>query len=528
MNVRAFIGYVSLFALFVSSAGAQTQTPLPVVKGPLPVTAASHPWGGAAYTYTPIDLAKHGFVEEEYLVSGTANVYDWTPYANYATTVLTAGPYTTRILVRRPADPRRFSGRVVVEIVNMSDAYDFFAIWSSLWQRILANGDAYVGITSKANVFPGLQQFDAERYGALAMNNPLPPAQQKCGSLPTDAKYNPNISKLYENGLAYDIFSQVGALLKSNSRSNPLKAPARSVYLTSESQSSIYLYTYYKWLHNKALVKSEGDDWEWPYGLSARWQPVYDGYLAETANSNSNTAVRFGDGLNQCSAPLPADDPQTTGLPGRGVPLVMINSQWDFFGNAASAFGYAPPKPDSNTRTDKTRQWELASSNHGWTWQYQYGDINATDLAQAGFPPSAIWFCPADRPEVPLYMAEKALYEGLIDWTEHGRPPPSAPRITLDANNQVVYDQYQNAQGGLRLPMAVAPIDSYGVGRFFLTAGCPQIVPFSQDTLTQLYPTREAYLHRYAEATLSLIGRGYILGEDAQKLINLAIEAPVR
>jgi hypothetical protein len=182
--------------LLLPIAQAEVATPLPSVKA-IPTTRDSHPWGSAAYTVKPIDLAKHGFVEEEFLVTGKANVYDWTPYANYETTVLTAGPYTSRIVVRRPADPRKFSGRVVVEIVNMSDAYDFFAIWSSLWERILANGDAYVGITSKPNVFPGLVKFDAKRYAALAMPNPLPVESQKCGTLPTDARYNVNISKLY-------------------------------------------------------------------------------------------------------------------------------------------------------------------------------------------------------------------------------------------------------------------------------------------------------------------------------------------
>ena len=60
-----------------------------------------------------VDLPKAGYVEEEFFISGRANVYDWG--ADSALTVKTANaPYTTRILLRRPANPQRFSGDVVV------------------------------------------------------------------------------------------------------------------------------------------------------------------------------------------------------------------------------------------------------------------------------------------------------------------------------------------------------------------------------------------------------------------------------
>jgi hypothetical protein len=113
-----------------------------------------------------------------------------------------SGPYTTRITVRRPKNMKHFSGRVAVEIINMSAAYDWTANWCALWETIVKKGDVYVGITSKPNVFPGMVRFDAERYGPLSMANPLPPDQQTCGTLPGDPNYNANLSKLYENGLA--------------------------------------------------------------------------------------------------------------------------------------------------------------------------------------------------------------------------------------------------------------------------------------------------------------------------------------
>jgi hypothetical protein len=90
------------------------------LKGPIPITKTSHPWNGAAWQNTPIDLKKYGYVEEEYLASGTANVYNWQPNANYKVDVTGSAKYTTRVTVRRPINMKKFSGRVVVEIINMS------------------------------------------------------------------------------------------------------------------------------------------------------------------------------------------------------------------------------------------------------------------------------------------------------------------------------------------------------------------------------------------------------------------------
>lgn len=248
-------GYMSLACGIVISAGIFAQSalaadvPLPVFSGPVPVTADSHPWNGAAWQTKPIPLEKYGYEEFEYLASGVSNVYQASPNAGFKVTVKASGPYTTRVFIRRPKNMKKFSGRVVVEIINMSAGYDFTAMWAALWERIIDNGDVYVGITSKPNVFEGMKQFDSARYSTLSMANPVPVAEQTCGTLPDEAGYNPDLSKLYENGLAWDIFSQVGALMKTKGNKNPLGKPAKYVFLAGESQSGGYLFTYHKYIH---------------------------------------------------------------------------------------------------------------------------------------------------------------------------------------------------------------------------------------------------------------------------------------
>ena len=97
--------------------GINDVTAVPKVVGPVAVSSNSFPFMAADRNLQPTDLKKYGYVEEEFIVSGTANVYDWA--ADGALTVKTPGvPYGTRILVRRPVDPGRFSGDVIVETLN--------------------------------------------------------------------------------------------------------------------------------------------------------------------------------------------------------------------------------------------------------------------------------------------------------------------------------------------------------------------------------------------------------------------------
>ena len=93
----------------LAAATRSAPGPVPAMTGPLPVTAESHPFGAADRTEVPEDLAASGYVEEEFLASGSADVYSW-PADAPAVVRTPDAPYTTRVLVRRPADGEHFSG----------------------------------------------------------------------------------------------------------------------------------------------------------------------------------------------------------------------------------------------------------------------------------------------------------------------------------------------------------------------------------------------------------------------------------
>lgn len=502
--LRLYFSAVTLMVFTGSAALAEPLEPLPRTVTPLPITEESYPFNSAAHQVEPIDLPSYSYTEEEFLVSGRAQVYDWTPNGNYKVTALGESDYTTRIMVRRPADASRFSGRVAMEVINMSADYDWTAMWAALWERVVANGDIYVGITSKPNVFRGLVAFDPERYERLSMPSARLAVDENC-TLPQEGITYSGITSEMEIGLAWDMLTQIGALLKSDSRMNPLGVPAKQVFFTGESQSGNYAITYYKFFQPHATITRNGQT-----------EPIYDGFLLEAATGPAGMPIR------QCAKPLPESDPQMA-IPARRAPLAMINSQWDFF----PARG-GKRKPDANTAEDRSITWEQAGTHHGWRWQYLYGDADHADLKKAGLLAGewAAWTCAPESPEVPLYMAEKALYEHLIDWVDFGVSPPSADPIALTADRKVAFDDNGTALGGLRMPMIAVPVASYGEGLITLSEGCPEIIPFGAQKLKALYGSREAYLDAYHRSVWELVQDGFLLSEDVDKLMATAEAVP--
>src|SRR5689334_11265789 len=176
--------------------------PVPKVT-PLPVTPTSYPLMAADHSLQPMDLSKSGYVEQEFILSGTANVYDWN--ADGSLTVKTPNaPYGNRILVRRPANPSKFSGTVVVELMNAARRFDWAMMWSYSKEHFMEHGDAWVGVTTPGAIV-GLQKFDPKRYEAVGFKNPNPGGP--CAAAPKGGPSD------VEEGLRWDAISQTAAAL---------------------------------------------------------------------------------------------------------------------------------------------------------------------------------------------------------------------------------------------------------------------------------------------------------------------------
>jgi len=144
--------------------------PTPTVAGPIPSTPSDFPF--IADGFGPEPRVPSGYEESEYFVSGRAKLYEYsaTGVRVVAPCPASAGrlgcrnlPYTTRMLVKRPIDPRRFSGTVIVEPFNPSSGYDIANVWDRSWPYFVGHGDVLLGRTSRYESILALKRFEPQR-----------------------------------------------------------------------------------------------------------------------------------------------------------------------------------------------------------------------------------------------------------------------------------------------------------------------------------------------------------------------------
>ena len=62
---------------------------------------------------------------------------------------MSSAPYTTRIAVYRPIDPKKFNGTVVVEWLNVSGGTDDAPDWTLSHNELIRDGFAWVGVSAQ-------------------------------------------------------------------------------------------------------------------------------------------------------------------------------------------------------------------------------------------------------------------------------------------------------------------------------------------------------------------------------------------
>ncbi len=474
--------------LFVMAATARAQV---TVTGPIA--------GTPLLNIGKFDLAALGYVTEEFFLSGTATSYqrvgELTEDGNWQVEHAATAPFTTRIVVVRPADTSKFNGTAVVEWLNVSAGTDLAADWSALHREIVRGGSAYVGVSvqkvgieggpSLAPGTPPIKKADAARYGQL--------------SHPGDA-------------FAYDIYSQAGRAVRGSAGARVLgPLAAQRVLATGDSQSAVFLTTYVNAIDPIAKV--------------------YDGYLIHS---------RFGgaasiDGASMLEGP-PTDMPATAKLRADlRVPVITVITETDLIGGPLAGFLNAV-----QADTNRLRIWEIAGAAHADTYLLGVSDIDSgstpvTQLAAAYAPTVTV---PGTKLAKPLnsapqhhYVMSTALWS-LDRWVKDGKAPPAAPRLKTQAGDkpgappQLVLDTNGDAEGGIRTPWVDVPTarlsglgNSPGILAFLL--GVTE--PFDQAMLDKLYPGgRAEYLKKFNKSLESAIKLGFILPADGADIKALA------
>jgi len=150
VTVRSSNFASAMVAAIVLAFVSLTATPLfaadsvPPAKIQEVIAPGTHPLDASA-----VDLARYGYQEREYYASGIANRYRIKNPLNNASLVDGGHSYKTRIMVRKPSDPKRFNGIVVVEWYNVSTGQDIDFCWGGSFDYLMREGYAWVGVSAQ-------------------------------------------------------------------------------------------------------------------------------------------------------------------------------------------------------------------------------------------------------------------------------------------------------------------------------------------------------------------------------------------
>lgn len=473
-SVLRGLAAVTAGSFLTTSATAQPDTedvPVPDVEGPI----SGQPQTGAVH-----DLESRDYVEEEYFLTGEARA------------LLSDAPpaeYETRMLVYRPAHRRDFNGTALVDWPNVTLQRDVPVTWINTFEYAMREG-YMVAIPSVQKV--GVD--DSEEDQDLVTAHP-----ERYGDLhhPGDA-------------YAFDIFSQAVNVLTARPRQQPPghasggkargkgprgkgNSPAwrgadpaggftvQRTLATGMSQSAFFLRLYINQVQER--------------------HGVVDGFLP-VAISTIAQGVR--------------DDL---------VPVMWLNTEDE---------SDIPPVPDSG----EFRLWEVAGASHVNVWLSRWAEaMDARDFGVPGRPwdPEAAGQYGQRADAVygvcgtnyfPIRYAYRAALDHLNDWVRRNETPPSAPRIEREVHGddtiEIQTDEFGNALGGLRLPPIDVPVATYDARSCGLLG---QTRRLDDETLADLYPTREDYLAAIQAAADEAVDAGHLLPADADDLLARAEHA---
>ena len=430
------------------------------------------------------DLAKVGYQQSEFSVTGDASSYSsaaalttdgkWT-----VTPSTTTQTYTTREVVYRPIDPKKFNGTVIVEWLNVSGGVDANPDWTLTHNELIRDGFAWVGVSAQSVGVAATKSEDPVRYASL--------------SHPGD-------------NYSYDIFSQAGQAVRDQSALILGGLTPKKIIAAGESQSASRLVTYINAVH--PLVH------------------VYDGFLVHS---------RSGTG-----APLPQATPFGTMIRNDlDVPVFVFETETDVFNSnttdrqpdtnrfrlwevaGSSHFDwYGLAIGPTDTGNGQGAVANLAAMQ------------NPSATIPGGLPP-----CAAPINTSGTHWVLNAAIYSLNQWVVNGIEPPKAPYLAVTslgipaippyaATTPLVFtkDANGNTEGGVRSPQVDAPIAAFGgIGQgpsFCFLFGTT--VPFPSTQISALYKNHGQFVSAWSNDIQKLVNAGFLRPADGVELQNAA------
>ena len=528
------------FATAVAAANASqapTAAPAVNVSGPIaptsPLRDAAH---GYPFSATPMDLARQGYVEEEFFIQGTASRYT-TPQLATGTVTDTGHPYKTRIVVRRPRSASRFNGTAILEWTNVSQGHDNEVDWFQSGTHFVRSGYAWIGVSAQRVGVDALKQWSPARYGTLDVS--------EGGTITNDV-------------LSYDIFAAAARAVRGQGSAGVMGGlKVERAIATGHSQSAGRLYTYFTSVHPLAPVfdavvlhggggqiRTDLDVKVWKFlsetdvpGLAVNRQPDTDRLRLWEVAGTSHLDAQLSRGLGQVGlraaggTPIdgfPAGPTISGGSAGIGTFQTASNQPND--GCAKPIFSRVPSHYAQNAMYDHLARWIKDGTPPPTAKHIELTEIPAAPAARGAGPDAARGRAAGARGgDAAAPEGGRAARGGDApaargrggDAAEGGARgagrggPPAPPRF------EIVRDDAGNAVGGIRLAQhAVPTATNTGVntgGMFCGLLGSSE--PFDAARLASLYPTHDAYVDKVKDVTEKNLKAGYIVKADAEATI---------
>jgi hypothetical protein len=493
---------LGLIALGASHSQAQQGGPLALTKDavtpgnvtlpswkPLPRTANSVPLGTVvldgglslkkAPTLNAVPLTRRGFVEEEFLVTGTANLYagDDAPASLKAhgfgaspEGAKTSVAYTTRILVRLPKVAKDFYGTVYLEPLH--DETEDDPIWRAAWPKFLEHGDVWVGMTvSKASADSLRNKFDKTRYHDLDIE---------------------------DERLRWDIQTQVAALMRSPSgplgktglikRADDFEGRLK-IYATGWSLSGCMQTEYLNKGFHALARRSDAPRFS---DVRPNGRPLIDGYFSG-ACPEAGTAKSVDE----------------------AVAVVQIMTETDY--QAVAAATAALRRKDGNVAGQDWYRWyDIAGTGEKLYIDLPQFSIQRYQMSRTKSQSSAL-DCAQPISRLPGWADSlRSIFTQVDFWVRTSRPAPSGQIFELNSDGSIKRDALGNASGGVRTHWVDVPVST-----FVASSGdgaCARFaheIPLPQAELEKRYKSRQDYLIKVEDKVFALANQGYLDHEDA-------------
>ncbi len=476
----------SLLALVALIMGGTTAlADIPRWIGPVAETATSRIFAPAILPGSAEEVAmrRAGYVQEEYFLSGSGNIYSESADGSLAIRTSGVG-YTTRLVIVRPRDLRKFNGIVQLGFTHPSLGGNN---WSRLDALVLRSGMAYAVLVTGGDAgtrerstaqWPAsspllFKWYDAKRYAAF--------------DWPTD------------DGIRWDVMGQAATALRQSGANGPLKgAKVRRVYMSGWSFLGSIQRSFINFGFHDRYRRADGS-------------PVIDGYLLGIS------AGSVGAGHVPLNSADPVKDRTREQLRQIDVPVIELTSEMEAITNVHLT------RPESDVVMGGYRIYELGGTSHrdtGVDGQIRPATLQLLERRHPGAEPEVA--CTVGLSDVPMRDIAQAALVNLDRWVSTGKAPPRAARMQVaEAGKAFARDSFGNPLGGVRVAQLDVPLVGYGEPPREQCGGkVPSRLlyrlPLRRDLLAATYPGgRAEYLAKFNARLAELVKQGWLLASDA-------------